>query len=50
MTARMLTGMVQAAAHMVIGTDASPQQLAMAEHAVFRLAWGGISIIDEDWE
>ncbi|MGV3245395.1 TetR/AcrR family transcriptional regulator [Rothia sp. 11254D007CT] len=50
MTARMLTGMVQAAAHMVIGTDASPQQLEMAERAVFRLAWGGISIIDEDWE
>lgn len=50
MTARMLTGMTQAAAHMVIGTDASPQQLKMAERAVFRLAWGGISIIDEDWE
>lgn len=50
MTARMLTGMTQSAAHMVVGTDASAEQLALAERAVFRLAWGGISIIDEDWE
>lgn len=50
MTARMLTGMTQAAAHMVIGTETSAEQLALAERAVFRLAWGGISIIDEDWE
>ncbi|MFW0168725.1 TetR/AcrR family transcriptional regulator [Rothia sp. P4278] len=50
MTARMLTGMTQAAAHMVVGTETSAEQLALAERAVFRLAWGGISIIDEDWE
>lgn len=30
--------------------DLRRQQLAMAERTVFRLAWGGISIIDEDWE
>ncbi|MDY3049816.1 MAG: TetR/AcrR family transcriptional regulator [Rothia sp. (in: high G+C Gram-positive bacteria)] len=49
MTARMLIGMTQAAAHLVIGTDPSLQQIQLAERAVFRLAWGGISIIDEDW-
>lgn len=49
MTARMLTGMTQAAAHMVVGTETSAEQLAMAERAVFRLAWGGISMIGEDW-
>ncbi len=50
MTARMLTGMAQSAAHMVIGTEAEPEKIHMAERALFRLAWGGISIIDEDWE
>ncbi|MDY6051646.1 MAG: TetR/AcrR family transcriptional regulator [Rothia sp. (in: high G+C Gram-positive bacteria)] len=49
MTARMLTGMTQSAARMVIGTGASAQQLKTAERSVFRLAWGGISVIDQDW-
>lgn len=50
LTARMLTGMTLAATHMVISSGADEEQLLKAERAVFRLAWGGISIIDEDWE
>lgn len=50
LTARMLTGMTLAATHTVIGSGADQEQLAAAERAVFRLAWGGISIIDEDWD
>lgn len=50
LTARMLTGMTLAATHMVISSGADEEQLLKAERAVFRLAWGGISIIDEDWD
>lgn len=51
MTARMLTGMVLSATHMVISSGTSDErQLKVAERTAFRLAWGGISIIDEDWE
>lgn len=50
LTARMLTGMVLSSTSMVIGNGSSDEALAAAERATFRLAWGGISIIDEDWE
>ncbi|MDO4898444.1 MAG: TetR/AcrR family transcriptional regulator [Rothia sp. (in: high G+C Gram-positive bacteria)] len=50
LTARMLTGMVLSATHMVIGKGTPEADLVAAERAVFRLAWGGISVIDEEWE
>lgn len=48
--ARTLTGMVISATHHSISQGAGAAELAKVEHLVFRLAWGGISIIDEDWQ
>lgn len=48
--ARTLTGMVISATQHAISQGASTDELAQVEQLVFRLAWGGISIIDEDWE
>ncbi|WP_346844481.1 TetR/AcrR family transcriptional regulator [uncultured Rothia sp.] len=48
--ARTLTGMVISATQHAISQGATTDNLAAVEKLVFRLAWGGISIIDEDWE
>lgn len=51
MTARMLSGMVLSATSSLLATsEPTAQQVEQAERLAFRLAWGGISIIDEDWE
>ncbi|GGH59806.1 TetR/AcrR family transcriptional regulator [Rothia aerolata] len=47
---RSLTGMVISATEQAIKNGASADELAQVERLVFRLAWGGISIIDEDWQ
>ncbi|ALU40556.1 TetR family transcriptional regulator [Kocuria flava] len=49
LVARSLTGMAQTAAvHWNRNPDTGGR--AEAQRQIFRLAWGGISIIDEDWE
>lgn len=46
---RSLTGMALSAAQHAMISGNSSGDLAHVERLVFRLAWGGISIIDEDW-
>lgn len=48
--ARTLTGMVISATQHALNQGATTDELGQVEQLVFRLAWGGISIIDEDWE
>ncbi|MCD1145773.1 TetR/AcrR family transcriptional regulator [Kocuria sp. LUK] len=49
LVARSLTGMAQTAAvHWNRNPDTGGR--AEAQRQIFRLAWGGISVIDEDWE
>lgn len=50
LTARMLTGMVLSATRTIVGDSNNDESLSISERAVFRLAWGGISQIHEDWE
>lgn len=47
---RSLTGMVTSATQYAVQSGASMDELDRVERLVFRLAWGGISIIDEDWK
>ncbi len=47
---RTLAGMVISATQHALSQGAGPAELAHVEKLVFRLAWGGISIIDEDWK
>lgn len=42
--------MVISATQHALSQGADPAELAHVEKLVFRLAWGGISIIDEDWK
>lgn len=49
LVSRSLTGMVQTAAVHWIRNPGTGGR-AEAQRQIFRLAWGGISIIDEDWE
>ncbi|WP_421082775.1 TetR/AcrR family transcriptional regulator [Rothia nasimurium] len=50
LTARMLTGMVLSATRAIVGDPNNDEALAESERTVFRLAWGGISQLHEDWE
>ncbi len=47
---RSLTGMVVSAAEHAVQHGANAQELDRVERLIFRIAWGGISIIDEDWK
>lgn len=47
---RTLTGMVISATQHALSQGATTDDLEPVQKLVFRLAWGGISIIDEDWE
>lgn len=49
LVSRSLTGMAQTAAVHWIRNPGTGGR-AEAQRQIFRLAWGGISIIDEDWE
>lgn len=46
---RTLAGMVMAATQQAVRAGGTPEDLARAEALTFRLAWGGLYAIDEEW-